>query len=262
MTVYISVVSHNHKAMIKKIGSIEKILKKSNIHVLLKNNTKENFDNIFTSNYTNLHIIDYPKGQGFAANNNILFKYAKNILKAKDEDYFLILNPDVDIKVEDIIKLVAQMKNDKCLLSTINLYKNTDLTVPDNSIRNFPGFSNFLFSFLGFKNKSCLDKSLIKNPQYIEWCSGAFMAFRVSYYEELEGFDEGYFMYCEDIDICYRSYLRNNLVKYYPDIKAIHFAQHNNKKIYSRHFVWHVKSMLRFLMKKRTLKSSLSYKMH
>lgn len=246
MTIFISVVSHNHKSMIRDLGSIEKLSKEANVQVIIKNNTNESFSDFCRHN---IYVVDSCKGSGFAKNNNLNFAFAINELKAKNDDYFIAVNPDVIISYEDIMHLVESMRNDQCVFSTVNLYKNADMTVSDDSIRNFPAFKDFLGSFLGFKNKTCLDKMSINEPCEIEWCSGALMAFKVSYYKELGGFDERYFMYCEDIDICHRSFINGVKVKYYPNVKAIHLAQHKNKKIYSRHFYWHVKSTIRFLCK-------------
>ncbi len=39
----------------------------------------------------------------------------------------------------------------------------------------------------------------------MEWVAGSFIAFKSSSYRKVQGFDENYFMYCEDIDICYRA---------------------------------------------------------
>ena len=48
----------------------------------------------------------------------------------------------------------------------------------------------------------------------------------MSYYRQLNGFDERYFMYCEDIDICYRSCkIHGKRVMYFPNIKAVHLSK-------------------------------------
>jgi GT2 family glycosyltransferase len=71
----------------------------------------------------------------------------------------------------------------------------------------------------------------------------------VNTYRALKGFDEGYFMYCEDIDICYRAKQLATDILYFQDIKAVHLAQHSNRRVFSKHFFWHLKSIARFLLK-------------
>lgn len=117
----------------------------------------------------------------------------------------------------------------------------------------FPSLKHFIKSFLGLGNSSIVDKSKIIEPCHIDWAAGSFLAIQSCHYLKLGGFDEKYFMYCEDIDICYRSFLMNIPVKYYPAIHAIHLAKHANRKIFSKHFYWHFSSAIRFLLTKKNL---------
>lgn len=152
------------------------------------------------------------------------------------------------------------MKSEVIDLASINLYKNEGKTEYDNSIRYFPTSINFIKSLLGLGNASVIDKSFVKGNLDVDWAAGSFLAFRSKHYKKLRGFDESYFMYCEDIDICYRSSILNKKVRYIHEIEAIHFAQHNNRNLMSKHFVWHIQSAVRFLLSKRKLtkiKSSL-----
>ncbi|WP_017026544.1 hypothetical protein, partial [Vibrio rumoiensis] len=141
-------------------------------------------------------------------------------------------------------------EKDQVPIAAINLFKDYDKTSYDNSVRSFPSFLQFVSSFLGGKNTSILDKKSILKPTNVDWAAGSFLAFKASYYKKLGGFDENYFMYCEDIDICYRSMKMGSPVMYYPQFEAIHLAKHANRKILSRHFYWHVSSVIRFLMTK------------
>ncbi|EGR3506856.1 glycosyl transferase family 2, partial [Vibrio parahaemolyticus] len=81
-----------------------------------------------------------------------------------------------------------------------------------------------------------------------------FIAIKAIHYKKLNGFDENYFMYCEDIDLCYRSKQEGESVLYLPNISAIHFAAHNNRKLLSKHFYWHLKSVFRFLITSKIFK--------
>jgi len=124
---------------------------------------------------------------------------------------------------------------------------------PDNSIRKFPSLTQFGKSFLGLGNPTIINKNIVSAPTIVDWAAGSFLAFRSSHYAALKGFDEGYFMYCEDVDICYRSMLLGEQVVFFPQIKMQHLAEHANRSIFSKHFYWHVKSALRFLLKRNGL---------
>ncbi|RZR27433.1 glycosyltransferase family 2 protein, partial [Vibrio vulnificus] len=183
-------------------------------------------------------------------NNNRVFDYIRNKYECKDDDFFIVLNPDVDLKVDSVLNLIFDMKNDKSHMAGINLYKDKEFNEYDNSVRRFPGFLDFFSSILGFGNKTIIDKREIDSPKIVDWVAGSFIAFTCKHFNALRGFDEHYFMYCEDIDICFRSYLIGVPVIYYPHVKAIHLAQHANRSIFSKHFRWHVESATRFLFKK------------
>lgn len=73
------------------------------------------------------------------------------------------------------------------------------------------------------------------------------------------GFDERYYMYCEDIDLCYRLKLKKIKLVYLPQFKAIHLAMHENRKILSKAFRWHVSNAIYFIIKKSIFKSFDSY---
>jgi GT2 family glycosyltransferase len=72
-----------------------------------------------------------------------------------------------------------------------------------------------------------------------------FMLFPCHVFQDLKGFDERYFLYYEDVDICARMSLAGVRVALCPDIRVFHHAQrssHRNMK----YLKWHLASMLRF----------------
>ncbi|MNC50723.1 Rhamnosyltransferase WbbL [compost metagenome] len=153
----------------------------------------------------------------------------------------------------DILELIGKMRENNVHVSAINLFRDKEYTVFDNSIRRFPSFITFMKSILGFGNESILNKKEIEKPVDVDWASGSFLAFLSSHYHMLDGFDERYFMYCEDIDICFRSKLLGRQVRYFPCIRAIHYAKHANRDFFSKHFLWHLSGAFRFLFLKKRI---------
>ncbi|HAS3560821.1 TPA: glycosyltransferase family 2 protein [Vibrio cholerae] len=246
MAVYVSVVSHRHDEMISGFKVLENLATEH--YVCIKSNTEnENFREI--AQLKNITWIDSDYGKGFGENNNIIFNYCKSNLGMKDEDYFIVLNPDVDICKNSISELVEKMRVNNISLAAINLFRDKEMRFYDNSVRNFPSLVTFVKSFLKLGNNTIIDKDKLADQTKVDWAAGSFLAFRAKHYEDLGGFDTNFFMYCEDIDICYRSKLIGYGVTYFSDIKAIHLAQHNNRSLFSKHFLWHLKSAFRFLLK-------------
>ncbi len=58
----------------------------------------------------------------------------------------------------------------------------------------------------------------------VDWVSGAAMVVRKSVFTQIGGFDENFFMYFEDIDLCWRAKQRGWQVAVYPKISLIHFV--------------------------------------
>ncbi|GDY24135.1 rhamnosyltransferase WbbL [Agarivorans sp. Toyoura001] len=247
MSVFISVVSHGHGKLIQELGCLLELAK--HFHVVVKINKKEPELLPYFEGH-GIHYIDSDYGLGFGHNNNMVYRYCQHQLGMKPDDIFCVFNPDVVSTSAVFKQLLERMKLDNCQLAGVNLYKDEDFTIPDNSIRHFPSLFELVKSFLGLGNNTQIDKSKVLTPISVDWAAGSFLAFKSSLYQQLKGFDQGYFMYCEDIDICFRSKQMGVPLTFYPDIRMLHLAKHANRKIFSKHFYWHVSSVVRFLMSK------------
>jgi GT2 family glycosyltransferase len=57
----------------------------------------------------------------------------------------------------------------------------------------------------------------------VDWVSGAVLASRKDVWRALNGLDDNFFMYCEDVDYCLRVKKKNLLVQYVPDVRVTHY---------------------------------------
>ncbi|WP_220721026.1 glycosyltransferase family 2 protein [Agarivorans litoreus] len=255
MSVFISVVSHGHGSLIKELACLEQLAE--HFVVVVKVN-KEEPKLVSYLEQHGIHYIDSEYGLGFGHNNNVVFRYCQAKLGMTEDDFFCVFNPDLVAESEVISQLIDEMKLDGCELAGVNLFKDRAWTIPDNSIRHFPTLLEFIKSFLGVGNSTQIDKDKITKSTTVDWAAGSFLAFQSSLYSRLKGFDEGYFMYCEDIDICFRSKQLGAQLRFYPEAKMLHLAKHANRKLFSKHFYWHVTSVIRFLLAKSGLVNSQS----
>lgn len=247
MNIFISVVSHGHGNLIKNIDCLPDLARDFN--VIVKCNIKSDICELYDyAKQNNLHLLSKSLNLGFGDNNNYNFQYSVDELGLSGDDYFIVLNPDVHITSEAILKLTNEMCEGNISFAAINLYKDHGKTMFDYSIRRFPSLLNFISSYFFKNNNTIYDKSNIHTNKKIDWAAGSFLAFKASHYQRLGGFSDDYFMYCEDIDICYRSHLLDVPVVYFPGIKATHYAKHANRSIFSKHFIWHVTSIVKFLI--------------
>ncbi|MBI2565376.1 glycosyltransferase family 2 protein [Candidatus Woesearchaeota archaeon] len=180
-------------------------------------------------NFEGVTIIQNNKNIGYAKACN------KGIDAAKGR-YILILNPDVIVGESTIKSSIRFMdENSEVNICGIKLLEENGSV--QESARNFPKFLELVSRRL-FKNNT-LQTTNHKLPTKVEWVSGAFMLMRGKHY-----FDEKFFMYFEDVDLCRTV----GNVWYCPYARAMHKTGYGSKKNL-RLFLEHVKSMMYYFLK-------------
>jgi len=87
-------------------------------------------------------------------------------------------------------------------------------------------------------------------PVEADWMLGGFLMLRRTMLEELGGFDEGFFLYGEDIDLCYRAARAGWERWYVPAALVAHEHQAvTDRRFLTRRTLWHWRGMLRFVRK-------------
>lgn len=244
MALFISVVNHNHDEMISENNTLKNLAQKHT--VIIKSNTEAKVCLKQYCQKSRIHLIQGTSFKGFGANNNEVFKVARTSFSMGNEDYFLVLNPDIEISLESISLLLTEFQRTPSAdIAAINLFRNKEMTEYD-SIRHYPKLLNPFKTLLRLPRKDFYDKSMIKQPITIDWAAGSFLLFKGGCYQELKGFDENYFMYFEDADICRRAKIAGYDLVYFPHIKALHAASHQNRKLFSKHFIWYWGSSFRY----------------
>ena len=156
------------------------------------------------------------------------FAYAMNQgLKAANGDVVVIMNPDVKLGCGFKEMLNYLQQNNRVGIIAPKII-NEDGIVQD-SFRNFITPLNFLVRHL---------KRLIKREELIvptsatavDWVIGAFMMMPRKAYEAVQGLDDGYFLYCEDMDICKRMQLNGYSVIYYPNAEIVYEGTRSARK--------------------------------
>ena len=97
---YIAIVSHGHHDYIEKNKELVKIAELNNVQVVIKDNIKESKLEEYAKNH-NFMYVTTDETLGFGKNNNFIFNYSKQKLNARNEDWFIIFNPDVVITLEE-----------------------------------------------------------------------------------------------------------------------------------------------------------------
>lgn len=162
--------------------------------------------------FPKVHFIASEKNEGFAKANNRAIETAAG-------EYLLILNPDTELEgfyLNEILNFADSKTNFGCL--GVRMHDANGNFLPESK-RSVPDMINsFEKLFTNFKKKK--SKSYYRNDvdEYgvaeVEVITGAFFLVKKEVYEKVGGLDERYFMYGEDIDLCY-TLLNNNYKNYY-----------------------------------------------
>lgn len=194
-------------------------------------NSVENLKEKFSTE-PNVKIIASPINLGFAKANNLGAKEAKG-------EYLLILNPDTILQEDTLDRSLAFYKSQQGTGAMT-----CKLILPNGQLdlacrRSFPTPSVAVYRILGlsrlFPNSKTFGKYnltyLDENKTYeVDAIVGAFMLIKKNIYVEVNGFDEEYFMYGEDLDLCYQIKKAGYKIFYYPDTSIIHYKGESTKK--------------------------------
>jgi len=172
------------------------------------------------------------------------FAYAMNKgLAVANGDILIILNPDVQIQFGFV-----DMVNYFCKCNNVGIIApkliDKDGKVQD-SYRNFITPIDFLKRNL--LRLLCGEREPIApvSSVNVDWVIGAFMMMSRESYEAVNGLDENYFLYCEDMDLCRRMHLKGYSVVYYPEAYGQYAGTRSARR--SRKFAWiFLKSLFRY----------------
>jgi N-acetylglucosaminyl-diphospho-decaprenol L-rhamnosyltransferase len=168
--------------------------------------------------------IDNPAPRGFGANHNAAFRQC-------DTPWFLVLNPDIRLDGDVLAALIERARPTGGLLTPRILEPG----------KTAPEAHRAIITPLEILARKRADYVA---PIVPAWIPGLFMLFRSIAYRQIGGFDERYFMYGEDFDICARTCLAGWELQVVEDLQARHEAQrasHSSRN----HLVWHMTSLLK-----------------
>jgi GT2 family glycosyltransferase len=142
----------------------------------------------------------------------------------------LFLNPDARIEADSIRRLAAVLRDEPSIGIVAPAIVDAD-GAPEHSLRRFPRlrstFARALFLHRLIPSAPWVDE-VVRDPERYrhagpaEWASGACLLVRRSLLEELGGWDERFFLYGEDVDLCRRTWDAGMQVRYEPEARAVH----------------------------------------
>lgn len=230
MELSVIVVNYKTGSMTSRcIDSIKKIIKSVSYEiVIVDNHSCDSSIATLTRDHCDVSIIELAENYGYGKAVNIAFKRTTG-------EYILVLNSDIVIENDFAAYLINFYHQKRVGVIGIKLLKNNRF---QKSFGYFPSpllvISNEIsvlrkINYRHFNRYAMIQDSVPKT-QSVEWITGAFMFISRDNFEYLGGFDEHFFMFYEDIDLCCRCF-RMGLKNYFvAEFHATHEHQASIKK--------------------------------
>ena len=230
----LSIVSHGHgpvlQALLQDLAALPGI---GSAHVIVTLNlASEEFDAAAHASM-NITLRRNRQPRGFGANHNAAFRDCKTA-------WFAVLNPDLRIQSNPFARLLAtaSARPDVALLAPRVLGPGGE---PEDSVRANLTLPSLLARHL-LRRRVPLDALATGTAFY--WLAGMFMLIRASAFRAIDGFDERYFLYCEDYDLCARLRSAGHALVFDPGAEVVHDARRASHRSL-QHLAWHVSGLLK-----------------
>lgn len=227
MDISVVIVSFNTDQLLAKcLKSLWGSLKgfKSEVFVVDNNSTDQTVEMV-KRDFAQVKLIANKNNLGFSKANN----KALRITKGK---YVLILNPDTEVEKDTIAKMIKFMDNHPEVGISSCRVQLPDGELDRDCRRHFPSpwraFTHFSGLAKVFKGTKLFDQYhlgyLPQNREHeIDSCVGAFMMIRKKDLDKVGFFDEDFFFYGEDLDLCWRFKKAGYKIFYTPITKIFHY---------------------------------------
>lgn len=233
----LSVVSHGQAELVEALlNDLRQYAGNVAIEVLLTVNVPEVLPASLSDLPFSLKTIFNSSPLGFGENHNRAFSQAQGV-------FFGVINPDIRLN-SAVFPVLLEALQDAGVGVVAPLVVNNQGDIED-SARVFPSPLKILCKALG----RCRGRDYeIKDACILpDWVGGMFMLFRSEVYRQTGGFNEKFFLYYEDVDLCARLWLQGLNVMLVPQVRVTHDARRSSHKRL-RYLRLHLGSMAKFFI--------------
>ncbi|QQG43517.1 MAG: glycosyltransferase family 2 protein [Candidatus Daviesbacteria bacterium] len=211
----ISVSFNNGSSIENFISSVQKNISPKDELIIVDNHSNDDTA-LKIKNFKNVKLILSDKNLGFSKGNNLGVKSARG-------QYLFFLNPDTQMEKPILDELVSFYEDKDAGLVGPKLIESSGTI--QASVRNLPTiWEAFREYILGIKHKFGQYVPAVNHPIEVGAVYGAAMLVSKKLFEEIKGFDERYFLYYEDIDLCRKIKRAGKHVYYFPGVYIKHLV--------------------------------------
>ena len=203
-------------------------------------------------------LVSNPVNRGFTGGNN------QGLERSRGE-YILFLNPDTVVVEDALAGMVAYMRDHPEVGGVGPQLRYGDGSM-QSSRRRFPTLMMALFESTPiawhwprnpwarrYHMDDVLGRSDVGGTEYVDWVVGAALMVRRSALDQVGGFDEGFFMYSEEVDWCRRAADTGWRMAYLPAAQVIHYEGKSSEQVVSARHIRFQTSRVRYFRKHRGL---------
>jgi len=239
----LSVVSHGQIQLVAALlQDLATHCRETSLDVILTLNVPEELPASLDQLPYPLQVLRNTTPLGFGENHNQAFQHAKS-------PFFCVINPDIRIDSDIFQSFINSLKSSDVGV-VAPLIVNSSGAIED-SARKFPTPLKIICKLFGGCRGQ--DYQIGSQPLEPDWVGGMFMVFRCDTYAALGGFNQKFFLYYEDVDLCARIRLKGLRVVMIPGVRATHLARRSSHGS-AAYSMMHLRSMTRFFMSKVFLK--------
>jgi GT2 family glycosyltransferase len=222
----VAIVSYRCRELLRRcLESVRRFPPAGGAHVVVvDNDSRDGTVELVRETFPEVELVASERNLGFAAGTNLA-------IRRGTAPYVLALNPDTEL-TEGALDTLLELLERRPELGMVGCrLLRADGSFDHAAKRSFPTPLSALghFTGLGRRGRSPAALSAYRAPQLdehtagpVDAVNGAFMLMRRSALEDVGLFDEGYWMYMEDLDLCWRFAERGIGVWYEPSVSVRH----------------------------------------
>lgn len=222
--VSVIILSYNTQTLLEDcLASVQKQLHAIDHEVIVVDNAStDESASMVKKHFPSVRLIENKENVGFAKGVNIGAKKAKG-------EYLLLLNSDTtmdDTSVEKMIQFIDT---------------HLDVAVVGGQLMNSDGSTSkshgkfyslgSVFTMLFREGHTSEPKKAVTTE--VDWVSGGYMLLRKLFFDTIGGFDEHFFMYMEDMELCYRLKKAGHAIIYFPESRISHIGQGSSNRSFA-----------------------------
>jgi len=226
--------------------------------LVVDNNSRDNSAEMVQTDFPQVQFLPSATNLGFAGANNLAIRHARG-------RYIVLLNSDAFLQPGSLLLAAQHMDSTPAAgLGGARLLGEDGTWQP--SARSFPTPLHELLMLTGLAARYPSSKFFGHNdrtwadpmhPAQADWVPGAFSIIRCSVLEEVGLFDENFFLYYEEVDLCRRIRAAGYQIWYWPDVAVVHIGGESSRQLGHMQFsntgsqltLWRMRSMLLYFRK-------------